>query len=122
MHWYFDVIKKYMVFNGRATRSEYWYFALFNNIITITLFLAWKLTGSILFDMICMVYILSVMLPALGVSVRRMHDTGLSGWWVLLGVIPFIGSLVLLVMFIRDSQVGDNPYGPDPKAHLRRVG
>lgn len=122
MHWYFDVLKKYMVFNGRATRSEYWYFGLVNTIIVITLFLAWKLTGSILFDVIYMIYILAVMLPGLGVSVRRMHDTGLSGWWVLLGIIPFIGGLVLMVMFIRDSQPRDNQYGPDPKAHLQHVG
>lgn len=60
-------------------------------------------------------YSLAVFLPSLGVTVRRLHDIGKSGWWVLLGFIPLVGVLVLLFFLVKDSEAGSNAYGPNPK-------
>ena len=61
-------------------------------------------------------YALAVLLPSLAVGARRLHDTGRSGWWLLIGLIPCIGFIVLIVFLVQDSQAGDNQYGPNPKA------
>lgn len=61
-------------------------------------------------------YALAVLIPSLAVGVRRLHDTGRNGWWLLIGLIPLIGAIVLLVFFFQDSQPGNNEYGPSPKA------
>ena len=61
------------------------------------------------------IYLLAVLIPSLAVEVRRLHDIGKSGWWLLLGLIPLIGPIVLIVWFATDSK-GDNQYGPNPKA------
>jgi len=119
MHWYFDVLKKYAVFQGRASRSEFWFFALFNFIAVILLAMLSGLTGTFnpeygigLFDGL---YTLAVFVPNLAVSVRRLHDTGRAGWWLLLLLIPLLGALALLVMFVLNSNPDDNEYGPNPK-------
>ena len=108
-------MEKYAVFNGRASRSEYWYFALFNSIIILFLFILWKVTGHIIFDIIYFWYSLAVLIPATAVFVRRLHDTNHSGWWLLLALIPILGPIVLLVFLIKDSDAGTNQYGPNPK-------
>ena len=111
MSWYFRVLKKYAVFQGRAHRKEFWMFLLF---YWITAFLLgfieeslglWPDTeASVLAD----IYSLAVALPALGVSVRRMHDTDRSGWWC---IVPFVN----LYFSCLDGTSGDNRFGPDPK-------
>jgi uncharacterized membrane protein YhaH (DUF805 family) len=114
MHWYLDVLKKYAVFTGRASRSEFWMFFLINLIISIALSLIdryLRTSGAI-----GSLYSLAVLVPGIAVSVRRLHDTGRSGWWFLLVLIPCIGSLVLLVFFVQDSEPGSNQYGPNPRA------
>ena len=117
MHWYTDVIRKYTVFSGRADRPEFWWFTLINAII------GWGLIilGAILIGnagrAIAYIYDLAVILPALGVSIRRLHDTDRSGWWVLIGIIPIIGWIVLIVFYASAGTPGDNQYGPDPQAH-----
>ena len=114
MEYYLEVLKKYAVFDGRATRSEYWYFALFNAIISIAIvFIAPIILGGAGL-LLSVLYALGVLLPSIGVSIRRLHDTGKSGWWLLLSFIPF-GGLVLLYFFVQDSQAGVNQYGPNPK-------
>jgi uncharacterized membrane protein YhaH (DUF805 family) len=113
MSWYIQVLKKYVVFSGRARRKEYWYFVLFNLIISLILSLIdWAIGMNIL----ATIYGLAVLLPSLGVSVRRLHDTGRSGWWIFIGLIPLVGAIILLVFFVIDSQPGENKYGPSPKA------
>ncbi|HEY8985897.1 MAG TPA: DUF805 domain-containing protein, partial [Streptomyces sp.] len=88
MQWYLDVLKKYAVFSGRARRQEYWMFALFNIVISIVL----SIIGSVLdLGILSIIYSLAVLLPSLGVSVRRLHDTGKSGWWILIALIPLAG-------------------------------
>ncbi|MGL6257695.1 DUF805 domain-containing protein [Vibrio sp. WXL210] len=112
MEWYFAVLKKYAVFTGRARRQEYWMFVLFNVIISIAIALIERVIGT---NFIGGLYSLAVFIPSLAVAVRRLHDTGRTGWWVLIGFIPLIGLIVLIVFTIKDSDEGDNEYGPNPK-------
>jgi uncharacterized membrane protein YhaH (DUF805 family) len=117
MNWYLAVLKKYTVFDGRASRTEFWMFALFNFIALIVIsvlgaILAGK--GSVIGSALMLLYALGTLLPNIGVAIRRLHDTGRSGWWILLAFVPFIGFVVLLVFYILESQPGDNEYGPSP--------
>ncbi len=118
MHWYIDVLKKYAVFTGRAQRQEYWMFVMVHVVIScvlalleVMLGLSQKLGGGWLSTL----YALAVILPNIGVGIRRLHDTDRSGWWLLLNLIPCIGFIITLVFFIQDSDPGDNQYGPNPK-------
>jgi uncharacterized membrane protein YhaH (DUF805 family) len=118
MNWYLEVLKKYAVFSGRARRKEYWMFFLFNMIILFVLGLIEGNTGissgsnqSILASL----YSLAVLLPSLAVVMRRLHDTGRTGWWLLIALVPIIGAIVLLVFLVIDSQPSENQYGPNPK-------
>ncbi len=114
MNCYLDVLKKYFVFEGRARRTEYWMFTLFNILIIVVLSVIERLIG--LRGILGSLYMLAVLLPALGVSVRRLHDTDRTGWWLLIGLIPVIGTIILLIFMVLDSQPGQNQYGPNPKA------
>lgn len=113
MEWYLKVLKNYVGFQGRARRKEYWMFFLFNLIVSIVLAIVESLVG--LEQMLTGLYSLAVLLPSLAVTVRRLHDTGRSGWWFLISLIPIIGAIVLLVFTVQDSQEGENQYGPNPK-------
>lgn len=118
MNWYLEALKKYAVFSGRARRKEYWYFVLFNLIIGFVLGFIEGALG--LFpdadqSILATIYSLAVLLPGLGVSVRRLHDTDRRGWWLLIALIPLVGSIVLIVFMAQDSKPGDNRYGPNPK-------
>ena len=105
--------QKYVDFSGRARRSEYWWYALFSAIVQAVVNALDRGLGSqILGGLVS----LALLLPSLAVAVRRLHDTGRSGWWLLLGLIPIIGWIVLLVFYVQDSQ-GPNAYGPSPKAY-----
>ena len=120
MNWYLKALKQYAVFQGRAQRKEYWFYILFYIIFGIavaiveaTLGLTDPETGS---GPLSVVYSLAFLVPTLAVGARRLHDTGRSAWWLLIGLIPLLGALVLIVFFVFDSQPGDNEYGPNPKA------
>ena len=113
MHWYLDVLQKYAVFSGRASRTEYWMFVLINAVIGFVLSLidlAIFGTDGILSG----IYGLAVLLPSIGVSIRRLHDTNRTGWWLLIGLVPLFGWIVLLIFYIQRSDPGDNKYGPNP--------
>jgi uncharacterized membrane protein YhaH (DUF805 family) len=120
LHWYFDVLKKYVVFSGRARRREYWCYSLVSGIIIVALLLLDLSLGTIDtsegggLGVISGLYVLAVFLPTLAVTVRRLHDQDNSGWWVLISFVPF-GGLVLLVFMFRDSDPDTNLYGPSPK-------
>ena len=120
MHWYFEVLKKYAVFSGRARRKEYWYFCLFNILAYILLIVIDHLIGTFNsragIGLLEGLYSLAVLLPGIGVTVRRLHDTNRSGWWIFIVLVPLIGAIVLLVFTVQDSQPGENQYGPNPKA------
>lgn len=118
MNWYIEVLKKYAVFGGRACRKEYWMFVLFNLIIVFVLGLIEGIAGiapkseqSVLASL----YMLAILIPGIAVAVRRLHDTNRSGLWVLIGLVPLIGGIVLLVFMVQDSQTGENQYGSNPK-------
>jgi len=116
MDWYLKVLKNYAVFEGRASRSEYWYFILFNVIITIVLMVIENtigLTSGGGLGILSMLYSLAVLIPGLAVGIRRLHDTDRSGWWMLLALVPIV-SLVLIVFFIFKGTEGDNQYGASP--------
>jgi len=116
MNWYLEVLKKYAVFNGRARRTEYWMFFLFNSIITIALGFIEGIAGSP--GVLGMLYSLAVLVPGIAVGVRRLHDTNRSGWWLLISLIPIVGLIVLIVLMVQDSQPEDNQYGPSPKRSI----
>ncbi|MER7901141.1 DUF805 domain-containing protein [Streptomyces sp. NPDC096046] len=113
MHWYVDVLKKYAVFSGRARRQEYWMFTLFSVIISVVLAIIDAVIGS---NILGLIYSLAVLLPSLGVAVRRLHDTGRSGWWILIALIPLVGAIVLIVFLASEGKQEPNKYGPNPKA------
>jgi len=118
MNWYFQVLKKYVVFDGRARRREYWYFVLFNIIIAFVLgiidgFVGFATDGGL--GVLSGIYTLAILLPGIGVSIRRLHDTGRSGWWLFINLVPLIGGLIVLLFMVGDSQKGTNQYGPSPK-------
>ncbi len=115
MNYYLEVLKKYTVFTGRATRSEYWYFCLFNMLISLAISVFFGMSGEKIGQAFSMLYGLFVFLPSIGVSIRRLHDINKSGWYLLLAFIPLIGAIWLLVLMVRDSDAGDNQYGPNPK-------
>lgn len=113
MDWYIKVMQNFLVFTGRARRKEYWMFGLINFLITIGLGMAESMVG--LPGTLSSFYALVVLVPSIAVSVRRLHDTGRSGWWMLLNFLPVLGTIVLIVFFIFDSEEGTNEYGPYPK-------
>ena len=101
----------YAGFTGRARRSEYWYFALF----TVLVYVAASVVDAVLgIPVLTLLAVLALLVPTLAVSVRRLHDTGRSGWWMLLSLVPF-GGIVLLVFDCLDSEPGPNRFGPSPK-------
>src|SRR3954451_25317673 len=105
MNWYVDVLKKYAVFSGRARRQEYWMFFLFNLIIAIVLAVGGRIIGT---SILSAVYSLAVLLPGLGVAVRRLHDTDRSGWWILIGLIPLVGAIILIVFLASEGKQQPN--------------
>lgn len=118
--WYKKVVfENYANFNGRARRSEYWYFVLFNLIFAISAAVLDNVLGinfdPIPYGPIYALYALAMFLPGLAVAVRRLHDVNKSGWFFLIILIPLIGSIWLLVLFCTEGTKGSNNYGADPK-------
>ena len=119
MNWFLLALKKYAVFAGRSQRSEYWFFVLFYFLIAIVLSIVDTAAGLMSLQagigLFSGLFMLAMFIPSLAVGVRRLHDIGRTGWWILIGLIPFIGWIVLLVFAVQDSQPGTNEYGPNPK-------
>jgi len=113
MSWYLEALRNYAKFSGRARRSEYWFFVLFYLIFGLVAGVVDGLVGSDGF--VSVIYLLAMFIPSLSVTVRRLHDTDRSGWWLLISFIPLIGAIVLLVFTVLDSTPGQNQYGPNPK-------
>ena len=122
MYWYLEVLKKYAVFSGRARRREYWFFFLFNALISLALASIdnsmGMLDASVGLGVLGGLYTLAVMLPSVTVGVRRLHDTGRSGWWILMSLVPIVGAIVLVIFLATSGQEGDNQFGPDPKVDV----
>ena len=123
MNWYLEVLtKKYATFDGRARRREYWFFALISFVVLVALVVADIAMGTFSEDarigLLSGLYALAILIPSIAVTMRRLHDTNRSGWWVLLNLIPYLGSLVILVLACLDSQPGANRFGPNPKGEI----
>ena len=110
MSWFIEALKKYAVFSGRARRKEYWMFVLFTVIIYAVLL---GIGLAIKAPFIAIVFYVAILLPSLAVGVRRLHDTGRSGWWYFIALIPLIGGIWLIVILAQPSTVdssADAPY------------
>ncbi len=119
MNYFKKCFNQYADFSTRARRSEYWYFFLFNAlfsfIIAFVLGLIGGLSGMVWVSYLAYIYSLVVLIPGLAVSVRRLHDVGKSGWFLLISLIPIVGSIWLLVLMCTDGQPGQNQWGANPK-------
>ncbi|WP_051254050.1 DUF805 domain-containing protein [Arenibacter latericius] len=119
MNWYLKVLKQFADFNGRARRKEYWMFVLFNMIFAMVAIVLDNVLGiamkEIGYGPLYGLYALFIIIPSLAVGVRRLHDIGKSGWMILIGLIPLIGGIWLLVLFVTEGTSGTNEYGPNPK-------
>ncbi|WP_448168458.1 DUF805 domain-containing protein [Burkholderia ambifaria] len=114
-----SVFNQYAKFEGRARRAEYWYFALLTGVVSIAcqlLAAAGRESGAIplLLAIVALVVSLALVLPSLAVTVRRLHDTGRSGWFLLIAFIPLIGGILLLVWMCSRGTNGPNRFGTDP--------
>jgi uncharacterized membrane protein YhaH (DUF805 family) len=118
--YYLRAFKKYAVFSGRATRSELWFFMLFNLLAILVLngisLAIWGSPETAPLFVPGNIYVAAALLPAISLQVRRLHDLGLSGFWWLVIFVPLLGPLALLVIFCLDSQPGPNRFGPNLKA------
>ena len=129
INWYKKVVfENYANFSGRARRSEFWYFILANSIIALVLYIPMLYSiinidpyteeiGSTFFIFygILMLYSLATFIPNLALTVRRLHDVGKSGWFYLVGIIPFVGAILLLYWFCQDGELNENKWGHNPK-------
>ena len=119
------VKEKYAHFEGRATRSEYWYFYLFNFIFNVicqiaassiaTIMSSHSKEEAIINGILYIIFSFALFLPQLGVTIRRLHDTGKSGWYWLIVLIPIAGIFIFIAQLIKPSSPEDNKYGPAPK-------
>ena len=144
MQWYVQALKNYFNFSGRARRKEYWMFNLIHQVILAVLYLIPVLSGggtvvSLTFGIATLLYVIGTAIPAISVTVRRLHDIGYSGWWMLMPAASFLAmvvgivlkanvlvvlwAVILLVAYlglfiasVLDSQPSENQYGPNPKA------
>lgn len=115
MDHYVAALKKYAETSGRATRAEYWYFVLFNILISIGLAILDGIFFSSSSSVLGTLYSLAVLIPSIAVAVRRMHDINRSGWWILLLLVPLLGTLWFIFLAAQDSDPDENMYGPNPK-------
>jgi uncharacterized membrane protein YhaH (DUF805 family) len=122
MEWYTMVWQKYAQFDGRSRRKEYWMFTLFNIVVCCVLyagllaaFFAGQRMVGILIACLYVAYALAVLVPGIAVSIRRLHDTNKSGWWILISLVPLVGGIILLVLMCIEGDPGPNLYGPSPK-------
>ena len=122
MDWYLKVLREnYANFEGRARRTEYWMFQLFNVLAIVVLEVLMGVSAKIApvlgipFGLVIIVYALGVIVPSIAVTTRRLHDTDRSGWWQLLQLVPIIGPIVVFIFTVLDSQPGDNRFGAYPK-------
>ena len=118
MKWYFETLRKYAVFAGRARRREYWMFELWHALILVALFvidIKVSASGHNQAAVLTGLYLLATALPSLAGLVRRLHDTNHSGWWIFISLVPLVGQFILLRLLIKDGDPGPNRFGPNPK-------
>ena len=125
MEWATLPLKKYADFTGRARRKEYWMFALLVIVASVVIGMIEGILGLggtlAMYGPLSLLFMLAILIPSISVGVRRLHDTNRSGWWILIGLIPIVGSIVLIVFFVLEGTRGPNQYGPDPLEGERAV-
>lgn len=131
IEWYKKVVfENYANFSGRARRSEYWYFILAQILIFFSIIAIASLIGMFLDNSedvfvvafsLCSLYFLGILIPYLALVVRRLHDTGKSGWFYLIRFVPFIGGIWILVLMCTEGNFGSNDYGQDPKEDFDEI-
>jgi uncharacterized membrane protein YhaH (DUF805 family) len=125
MNWYLKALTNYMDFSGRARRKEYWFFILFNLLISVALTIIDGVIGLYSIEtgvgLFSGIYSLVILIPSIAVGVRRLHDTNRSGWWLLILFIPLIGVIILIVFMASDSNPEKNQYGPNPKTSTAKA-
>ena len=132
MKWFLKCLKQYADFSGRARRREYWFFQLFNLIFFIVIVLGLGLIANALgandsispefglntiIGLLIIFYVLALTIPSIAVTIRRLHDTGNSGWMLFISLIPLIGPIWLFILYVKNSQLGENKWGPNPKGN-----
>ena len=132
MKWFLKCLKQYADFSGRARRREYWFFQLFNLIFFIVIVLGLGLIANVLgandsispefglntiIGLLIIFYVLALTIPSIAVTIRRLHDTGNSGWMLFISLIPLIGPIWLFILYVKNSQPGENKWGPNPKGN-----
>lgn len=105
-------IQQFANFEGRNARTQYWMFILFYVIFYIACMIVDNILGK---PILSSIYSIVLLVPSIAAATRRLHDTGRSGWWQLIGIIPLLGVIVLIVFLAQDSAAGDNEYGANPK-------
>jgi uncharacterized membrane protein YhaH (DUF805 family) len=120
MNWLMTALRNYAVFSGRSRRSEYWYFGLFYlisyGVAAIVDVMAGTFDRASGIGVFTGILTLAFLIPSLSVTVRRLHDTGRTGWWLLIAFVPVVGAIILLVFLAQDSAAGANRFGANPKA------
>lgn len=111
MEYFIGSLKNYADFSGRVSRKEYWMFILFYLIFFIATIVIDVVFGATIFSIL---YSLALLVPSVSIAARRLHDTGGSGWWQLITVLPIVGTLILFKFLVEDSR-GENEYGASPK-------
>jgi uncharacterized membrane protein YhaH (DUF805 family) len=112
MEHFIDAFKNFANFSGRVRRRQYWMFSLFVVIFSIAIAIVEAFLGTFFIGGL---FSLAVLVPSISIAARRLHDTGRSGWWQLILLVPLVGIIVLIVFLVQDSKA-DNEYGPNPKA------
>ena len=112
MNYFFQALKQFADFKGRARRKEYWMFYLFYIVFYIILSMIDMALGTFIHTF---VFAIALLIPSISIAARRLHDTGRTGWWQLILFVPLIGFIVMLIFLVQDSH-DDNEYGPNPKA------
>ena len=112
-YWKQVVLERYAQFTGRSRRAEFWWYVLANFIISVVLNILVGIAS--IFVVLDLIYVLAVLIPGLAVAIRRLHDTDKSGWWILIGLIPLVGAIVLIVFWATDGKPEPNQYGASEK-------
>lgn len=118
IYWWKQCFKRYADFKGRSRRSEFWNFYLINQFIYLIVIIGGAFSSenlALLIMILLLLYALVALVPSIAVTVRRLHDTGRSGWNIFWGLIPYIGGLILLYFWVQDSQPNENKWGTNPK-------
>lgn len=119
MSYFIEAYKRAFDFSGRSRRKEYWMFVLFYAIALIILTILDRvLFGDSEIAVLSLIFTLVSAIPSISITVRRLHDIGKSGWWILLSLIPFVGGIILFVFTVLDSQHGSNKWGTNPKENM----